>query len=64
MQSTIEALEEGFQDKVSYYSFKFGDHGEYELTFEKLLTPGQMYVAVYKDGDVLTNKVPVKIGKP
>lgn len=62
MQSTREALEEGFKKKNYGYSFQFGDNDEYELTFEQLLFDGQMYVAVYKNGSLLTNKVVVKPG--
>lgn len=68
MQTTKEALIEGFEAKdiipggsvLKYYSFKFGDG--YELCFEPLIMDEQMYVALYKDGDLLTKKVVVKPG--
>jgi len=44
-----------------YWSFKFGDG--YELCFEPLLWDNQYYVALYKDHELLTNKVCVKPGK-
>lgn len=61
MQSTLEALIEGFQPDGTNFVFKFGDG--YELCFEKLLWDNQMYVALYKDQNLLTNKVVVKPGK-
>lgn len=72
MQTTLEALKEGFQlvpgpggfgrDFRSYWSFSFGENKEYELAFEPLLFDNQMYVCLYKDGEVLTSKVVVKPG--
>jgi hypothetical protein len=66
MQTTLEALMEGFElinpeGVPGYFSFKFGDG--YELCFEPLLEESQMYVALYKDGYLLTNKVVIKPGK-
>ena len=43
-----------------YYSFKFGDNEEYELNFEPLLFDNQYYVALYKNKELLTEKVVVK----
>lgn len=65
MQSTMEALIEGFDFDIdtTTFSFKFGDNKEYELCFEPLIFEGQMYVALYKDQSLLTNKVVVKPGK-
>ena len=65
MQPTADALFEGFefvQDEwAGYFSFRFGDG--FELCFEPLLTPGQMYVALYdKNRELLTNKVAVRVG--
>ena len=47
----------------SYFCFKFGDKKEYELCFEKLLFDNQWYVALYKNQNLLTEKVVVKPGK-
>lgn len=47
-------------NKPDYYSFKFGDKEEFELCFEPLLFDNQMYVALYKNGELLINKVVVK----
>lgn len=60
MKTTFEALEEGFEKKQHGYSYKFGDG--YELCFEQLIWDGQMYVALYKDKELLTEKVVVKPG--
>jgi len=46
-----------------YWSFKFGENNEYELCFERLIMDDQMYVALYKDTELLLNeKVVVKPG--
>lgn len=64
MQSTREALLEGFEvNRFGNFTFTFGDNDEYELCFESLLWDGQMYVALYKNKELLTNKVVVKKGK-
>ena len=62
MQTTDEALINGFnwEDEPGYWSFKTDDG--YELCFEPLIFDGQMYVALYKDGLLITNKVVVKPG--
>lgn len=67
MKTTVQALEDGFTlvptsqtSGLGYRSFKFGDG--YELCFEPLLFDGQMYVALYKDQQLLTEKVVVKAG--
>jgi hypothetical protein len=59
MKTTIQALNDGFNNSDGYFSFKFGDDYEYELCVEPLLW-GQMYVALYKDQDLMTEKIPVK----
>lgn len=67
MKTTLQALAEGFQyltalpedDLTGYWSYKFGDDEEYELCIEPLMF-GQLYVALYKDGDLLTTKIPLK----
>lgn len=65
MQTTIEALTEGFKvdPELKYFKFTFGENNEYELCFEPLLFDQQMYVALYKNQQLLTNKVVVKPGK-
>lgn len=51
-------------EDFGYYSFKFGDNHEFELAFEPLMQDGQMYVALYRNGELLLNdKVVVKAGK-
>lgn len=63
MQTTAEALSQGFVKKDHLWSFTFGGtHEEYELCFEDCICDGQMYVALYKRGRLLTNKVVVKPG--
>ena len=71
MKSFIDALTEdttpaGWQ--VTEYgaavvSLPDGKGGEYTVEFEPLLF-GQFYVAVYHDGDLIANKVPVRPGIP
>lgn len=62
MQTTLESLLNGYNLEGSgVWSFKFGDG--YELTFEPLLNESQMYVALYKNEELLTDKVVVKPGK-
>lgn len=60
-----ELLEAGFiVDNLpgsKYYSFKFGDG--YELAIEPLLFDNQYHVALYKDGELLMEKIPIKSGK-
>lgn len=64
MQTTYDALMEGFTPDIDNmsFSFRFGDNHEYELCFEPLLFDKQMYVALYKNRELLTNKVVVKPG--
>jgi len=64
MQTTYDALIEGFTTDINNmsFSFRFGDNREYELCFEPLLFDKQMYVALYKNRTLLTNKVVVKPG--
>jgi hypothetical protein len=50
----------GSTAQQGYWSFKFGDG--YELCFEPLLFNNQLYVALYKDQECLTEKVVVKPG--
>ena len=63
MITTQDALNLGFK-KTEYgtYEFKFGENEEYELVFEPLLFGDQMYVALYKNQELLTEKVVVKAG--
>lgn len=61
MQSFDEAIKAGFKmDEDGNWSFK---SGEYELCFERLLFNDQFYVALYKNHELLTNKVVIKPGK-
>jgi len=59
METTHQALADGFEANIDHYGFKFGDG--YELTFEPL-SYGRMYVALYQHQQLLTNKVVVKPG--
>lgn len=61
MLSTAEALTKGYYLDPHGWVFEFGDG--YELRFEPLLWENHMYVALYKNGDLLTEKVVVKPGK-
>lgn len=65
MQNFLDALIEGFKEQfvAGSYVFYFGENMEYELCFERLIFDNQYYVALYKDGALLTNKVVVKPGK-
>lgn len=58
MKSTQQALDDGFEvrmiEGLPLYSFKFGDG--YELCFEPLLW-GKMYVGLYQNEELLTEKV-------
>lgn len=64
MQTTFDALMEGYTVDVNTMSFnyRFGDNNEYEVCFEPLLFDKQMYVAIYKNRQLLTNKVCIKPG--
>jgi hypothetical protein len=63
MRKTLESLLIGYKPTPEgSFSFKFGDNNEYELCFEPLLLDGQVYVALYKDQSLLTDKVVLKIG--
>lgn len=64
MQTTFDALIEGFTPDINNmsFSYRFGNNNEYELCFEPLLFDKQMYVALYKNRELLTNKVVVKPG--
>ena len=45
-------------DDEGYYFFDFGDNKEYELRIEPILDAGKYQVALYKNGVLLTEKVP------
>lgn len=45
-----------------YWTFTFGNNNEYELCFEPLIFDQQYYVAVYKNKELLTEKVVIKPG--
>lgn len=66
MKSFEEALTDGnfIQDEQGSYihAWKDGDD-TYEFWFEKLLWDNQYYVAIYKNGDLVTEKIVVKPGK-
>ena len=64
MQTTQEALETGFENHHGFWSYSYFDKdgNEYELTFEPCLFDQQMYVAFYRNKDLLVNKVVVKPG--
>ena len=55
-------MKEEYIKHPSYYSFLFGENKEYELCFERLLFDNQWYVALYKNKDLLTEKVVIKPG--
>jgi len=62
MDSTLEALAKGdWSLKNGCLSYEFGDG--YELCLEPLLFDGQMYLALYKDQNLLIPKICVKAGK-
>lgn len=72
MLSFEDALKKGFTledfdpesiGSKGYHSFSFGDNKEYELCFEPLIFDNQYYVALYKNLELLTEKVVVKPGK-
>lgn len=64
MQTFRQSLQKGFKQTSNgdYWSFVFGDDGEYELAFEPLFFDGQHYVALYKNKELLTEKVVIKPG--
>lgn len=65
MKTFKEALSAGFitdDDQIGSHVFWFGDKHEYELRFEPLLFDNQYYVALYKNQDLLTEKVVIKPG--
>jgi hypothetical protein len=60
MQTFNEAISSFVpHDGVPTFSFDDG----YELCIEPLLFDGQFYVALYKDKELLTDKIPCKKGK-
>jgi hypothetical protein len=63
MTTTKDALQAGFVKDAWGHVFRFGVDNEYELRFESLMFDNQMYVALYKDSELLTEKVVVKPGK-
>ncbi len=64
MKTTKQALKLGFvrDPETESLVFRFGDKTEYELAFEPLIFDNQMYVALYKNKILLTEKVVVKRG--
>ncbi len=62
----MKRFDEAIQDypvREGYRSVTFGEQGEFELAFEPLLFD-QYYVALYRDGVLLADKVPVRPGGP
>ena len=59
MLETLLALE-SWNKEEGYYSLKLG---EYEINLEPLIFDKQWYLAIYKDGGLVTPKVVVKLGK-
>lgn len=56
---------EGIQvDQEGYWSFTFGERGEFELCLEPILDEGMYYVALYKNRVLLTEKLPIKALDP
>ncbi len=52
--------EDGIQvDTEGYYSFSFGEKGEYELCIEPILDEDKFLVSLYKHRVLLTQKLPV-----
>lgn len=60
MKTTRQSLDQEYRRDEFGYVFDFGDG--YKLRFEQLLFDKQMYVALYKDQSLLTEKVVVKPG--
>lgn len=56
-----EALKKGYEEYLGAFRFKFGE--DYELWFEPLLFDQQHYVALYKNKELLTDKVVIKPGR-
>lgn len=59
MIKTLEALKD-WKVEQGYYSKEL-DNG-YEVCLEPLIFDNQFYLAIYKDGDLVTDKVCMKIG--
>lgn len=59
MIPTLEALKNWNQEN-GFYSLKL-DHG-YEICLEPLLFDGQWYLAIYKDQNLVTDKICIKSG--
>lgn len=61
MVSSIEALMNSWDWKEpGYWSQTIG---EVEVCLEPLIFEGQFYLAVYKDGNLVGDKVCIKLGK-
>lgn len=61
MESTLDAIHDGFERTDFGFVYKFGDG--YELCLEQLIFDEQWYVALYKDQSLLIPKFVVRIGK-
>lgn len=58
----MEIIPDATLTGIDYWTFKFGENNEYELNFEPLLFKNQYYVALYKNQELMTEKVVVKPG--
>lgn len=64
MEALFSKVHPGATAQTGYWSFSFGEGMNlYELCFEPLIWENQMYVALYKNGALMTTKVVVKPGK-
>lgn len=57
-----KAIPEATLTGIDYWTFEFGDNEEYKLNFEPLLFEDQYYVALYRNQELLTEKVLIKPG--
>jgi len=61
MKSFKESLVDWQQIEDGSYKIEFGDG--YELWFEKLIFDEQYYIALYKNQELITDKIVIKPGK-
>lgn len=61
MKTTMQTLSEGYEysEVLKYFRHVFGDNNQYELAFEPLIY-GNMYVALYENGELISDKVVVR----
>lgn len=60
MDTTLGSLKEWKKDELGFYKLML-ENG-YEVTLEPLLFDEQWYLAIYKDKNLVTPKVVVKVG--